>query len=204
MLISINKDNPEARKVRQVVDLLEKGGVIIYPTDTVYGLGCDIFQPKSIEKICKIRGFNVAKANLTIICKNIAQLSKYTKQLDNSIFRVIKKNTPGPFTFVLRSGNEIPKIFKSKRKDIGVRIPDNNISQAIIEELGHPILSISLKSDDEILEYFTDPTEIHDDFKKLVDVVIDGGFGKNRPSAVIDCTEGSIEILREGEIELDY
>ena len=204
MLISINKDNPELRKIRQVIELLEKGGIIIYPTDTVYGLGCDIFQPKSIEKICRIRGFDVAKAYLTIICQNIAQVSKYTKQIDNSIFKVIKKNTPGPFTFVLQSGNEIPKILKSKRKTIGIRIPDNNISQAIIEELGHPILSISLKSDDEILEYFTDPTEIHDDFEKLVDVVIDGGYGKNRPSAVIDCSKGDIEILREGEIELDY
>jgi tRNA threonylcarbamoyl adenosine modification protein (Sua5/YciO/YrdC/YwlC family) len=204
MLLSINTENPESRKLRQVVQVLEKGGVIIYPTDTVYGLGCDIFQAKSIEKICRIRGMDVSKANLTIICKDIAQLSRYSKQIDNSIFKVLKKNAPGPFTFILKSGNEAPKIFKSRRKTIGIRIPDNNIAQSIIEELGHPILSISLKSDDEILEYFTDPSEIHDDYHKLVDLVIDGGAGKNIPSAIVDCSDGSIKILREGEVDLKY
>ncbi len=204
MLISINPDNPENRKIEQVVEELSRGGVIIYPTDTVYGLGCDIFQAKSIERICRLRKLDVAKANLTIICKDIAQLSSYTKQLENVIFKVIKKNTPGPFTFVLKSGNEIPKIFKNRRKTIGVRIPANKIAQSIIEELGHPILSISLKSEDEILEYFTDPTEIYDDFQKLVDLVVDGGMGKNVPSAIIDCSEGDINILREGEVALEY
>ncbi len=204
MLLRINKDNPEERKIRHVVEVLEKEGVIIYPTDTVYGLGCDIFCPKSIEKICRIRNWNISKAYFTIICKDIAQLSKYTKPLDNRIFKIIKKNSPGPFTFVLKSGNEIPKIFKNRRKTVGIRIPDNNIAQSIIEKLGRPILSISLKSDDEITEYFTDPSEIFDDFQKIVDIVIDGGMGKNIPSAVIDCSEGSVEILREGEIELEY
>lgn len=204
MLLSINKENPESRKISRVVEVLERGGVIIYPTDTVYGLGCDIFQVKSIEKICRIRGMDVSKANLTIICKDISQLSQYTKHIDNAIFKVLKKNSPGPFTFVLKSGNEIPKIFKNRRKTIGIRIPDNNIAQSIIEQLGHPILSISLKSDDEIREYFTDPSEIHDDYEKLVDLVIDGGIGKNVPSAVIDCSDGSINILREGGLELEY
>lgn len=204
MLLSINKDNPENRKIRQVVELLEKGGVIIYPTDTVYGLGCDIFQAKSIERICRIRNLDVSKANLSIICKDIAQLSRFAKHIDNTVFKILKRNTPGPFTFVLKSGNEIPKIFKNRRKTVGVRIPDNKIAQSIIEELGHPILSISLKSDDEILEYFTDPSEIHDDYQKLVDVVVDGGIGKNIPSAIIDCSDGSIDILREGEVELEY
>lgn len=204
MLISINPENPESRKLEKVVEVLEKGGVIIYPTDTVYGLGCDIFQPKSIERICRIRNMDVAKAYLTIICKDIAQLSQFTKQIDNSIFKILKKNAPGPFTFVLKSGNEIPKIFKNRRKTIGVRIPDNKIAQSIIEKLNHPILSISLKSDDEILEYFTDPSEIHDDYEKIVDLVIDGGIGKNIPSAIVDCSEGFVEILREGEIGLEY
>jgi len=204
MLISLNKDNPESRKLDKVVETLEKGGVIIYPTDTVYGLGCDIFQPKSIERICRIRKMDISKAYLTIICKDIAQVSQYTKQIDNSTFKILKKNTPGPFTFVLKSGNEIPKIFKIRRKTVGVRIPDNKIAQSIIEKLGHPILSISLKSDDEILEYFTDPSEIHDDYEKLVDIVIDGGIGKNVPSAVVDCSEDSIIILREGEVMLNY
>ena len=203
MLISINQDNPENRKIRQVVEILEKGGVIIYPTDTIYGLGCDIFQTKSIERICRIRNLDVSKANLTIICKDIAQLSLYTKLIDNKVFKTLKKNSPGPFTFILKSGNEIPKIFKNRRKTIGIRIPDNKIAQSIIAELGHPILSISLKSDDEILEYFTDPSEIHDDFQKLVEVVVDGGIGKNIPSAVVDCSDGSIDIIREGEVSLE-
>jgi tRNA threonylcarbamoyl adenosine modification protein (Sua5/YciO/YrdC/YwlC family) len=204
MLLSINKDNPEDRKVGKVVELLEKGGVIIYPTDTIYGLGCDILQAKPIERICRIRNLDISKASLTIICKDIAQLSRFTKQIDNTVFKLLKRNTPGPFTFILKSGNEIPKIFKNRRKTIGIRIPDNKIAQSIIETLGHPILSISLKSDDEILEYFTDPSEIHDDYQKLVDVVVDGGIGKNIPSAVVDCSDGSINILREGEVDLEY
>lgn len=204
MLISINQDNPENRKIQQVIEVLQKGGVIIYPTDTIYGLGCDIFQTKAIEKICRIRNMDVSKANLTIICKDIAQVSKYTRQIDNSIFKILRKNLPGPFTFILKSGNEIPKIFTNRRKTIGIRIPGNKITQAILQELGHPILSISLKSDDEVLEYFTDPTEIHDDFHHLVDLVVDGGPGKNIPSAVIDCSEGTVEVLREGEIALEY
>lgn len=204
MFININKENPENRKISNVVEVLGKGGVIIYPTDTIYGLGCDILHAKAIEKICRIRNIDVNKANLTIICKDIAQLSKYTKHLDNSVFKILKKNSPGPFTFILKSGNEIPKIFKNRRKTIGIRIPDNKIAQSIIEELGHPILSISLKSDDEILEYFTDPSEIYDDYQKLVDIVIDGGIGKNVPSAIVDCSNDSINILREGEVELEY
>lgn len=204
MLISINQDNPENRKIQQVIEVLQKGGVIIYPTDTIYGLGCDIFQTKAIERICRIRNLDASKANLTIICKDIAQVSKYTRQIDNSIFKILRKNLPGPFTFILKSGNEIPKIFTNRRKTIGIRIPGNKIVQAILEELGHPILSISLKSDDEVLEYFTDPTEIHDDFHNLVDLVVDGGPGKNIPSAVIDCSEGTVEVLREGEMALEY
>lgn len=204
MLISINQDNPENRKIQQVIEVLQKGGVIIYPTDTIYGLGCDIFQTKAIERICRIRNLDASKANLTIICKDIAQVSKYTRQIDNSIFKILRKNLPGPFTFILKSGNEIPKIFTNRRKTIGIRIPGNKIVQAILEELGHPILSISLKSDDEVLEYFTDPTEIHDDFHNLVDLVVDGGPGKNIPSAVIDCSEGTVEVLREGEMALEF
>ncbi len=204
MLLIINPENPEPRKIRQVVETLKNGGVIIYPTDTVYGLGCDIFQTKAIEKVCKIRGLNMSKALLTIVCKDISQVSRFTKQIDNQIFKLLKKNLPGPFTFILKAGNEIPKIFVNRRKTIGVRIPDNNIAQAIIEELGHPILSISLKSDDEILEYFTDPTEIHDDFDKTVDLVIDGGPGKNIPSSVVDCSEDEVVIIREGVAELEY
>lgn len=198
MLLKINAENPSDRKIRQAVEILEKGGVIIYPTDTVYGLGCDIFNHKAVERICQLRRLNPAKANLTFICSNISQLSSYASQIDNDVFKVLKHNLPGAFTFILKANNKVPKLFKNKKKTIGVRIPNNNIALAIIEELGRPILSISLKSDDEITEYFTDASEIYDDFKKQVDLVIDGGVGNNMPSTIIDCTSGSPEVIREG------
>ncbi|MFT5165975.1 MAG: tRNA threonylcarbamoyl adenosine modification protein (Sua5/YciO/YrdC/YwlC family) [Saprospiraceae bacterium] len=202
MIIDINAENPDARKISQVVDVLQRGGVIIYPTDSVYGLGCDIYQKKGIERICRLRNLNPQKANLTIICKDISQLSEYTQQIDNAVFKLLKRNLPGPFTFILKSSRKLPKSMDNNRKTLGIRIPDNNIAQAIIEKMGNPILSISLKSDDEITEYFTDPYEIHEDFEKLVDMVIDGGIGDNIPSAVIDVSEGNVEILRQGGREL--
>lgn len=198
MLLKINPDNPEGRKIKQVVESLQKGGVIIYPTDTVYGLGCDIFNPKAVEKICRLRGLKPEKAMLSFICEDISQVSDYAYQIDNEVFKVLKKNLPGPFTFVLRANNTVPKLFKNRKRTIGVRIPENNIARTIVQELGRPILSISLKSDDEILEYFTDPTDIFEDFKKLVDIVIDGGIGNNNPSTVVDCTGDEVEIIRQG------
>ncbi len=198
MLLKINPDNPEGRKIKQVVESLQKGGVIIYPTDTVYGLGCDIFNPKAVEKICRLRGLKPEKAMLSFICEDISQVSDYAYQIDNEVFKVLKKNLPGPFTFVLRANNTVPKLFKNRKRTIGVRIPENNIARTIVQELGRPILSISLKSDDEILQYFTDPTDIYDDFKKLVDIVIDGGIGNNNPSTVVDCTGDELEIIRQG------
>ena len=202
MLLAINPDNPQERKIRQVVSTLEKGGVIIYPTDTVYGLGCDILQAKAIKKICQLRQLDPGKANLTIVCRDISQLSEYTRQLDNRVFKLLKRNLPGPFTFLLKAGKKLPKSMHNRRQTLGIRIPDNRISQEIIRHLGRPILSISLKADDEILEYFTDPTEIYDDYGKQVDLVIDGGIGRNIPSAVVNLTEGEIEIIREGERDL--
>ena len=199
MLLKIHPENPSERKIKQVVDVLEKGGVIIYPTDTVYGLGCDIFNRKAVEKICQLRQLNPLKANLTFICENISQLAEYSAQLDTELFRLLKRNLPGQFTFILKGNNKIPKLFKNRKKTIGVRIPENAISQAIISNLGRPILSISLKSDDEILEYFTDPEEIYPDFKKLVDLVIDGGIGDNVPSTVVDCTSDEAIIIRQGK-----
>lgn len=202
MLLRINPDNPEGRKINQVVDILKDGGVIVYPTDTVYGLGCDIFNPKAVERICRLRGLKPEKAMLSFICKDISQIAEYAFQIDNEVFKTLKRNLPGPFTFVLKSNNQVPKLFKNRKRSIGVRIPDNRIAQAIVEELGRPILSLSLKSDDEILEYFTDPIDIFEDFKKLTDVVIDGGMGSNVPSTVVDCMGDEIIVLRQGAGEL--
>lgn len=204
MLLEIHSENPDARKIQQAVKILEQGGVVIYPTDTVYGIGCDIFNQKAVDKICKLRGLNPVKARLSFICKDIGQIAEYAKQIDNETFRLIKKNTPGPFTFVLNSSNEVPKMFKNKKRTIGVRIPDNNIVLALVEALGRPILTTSLKNDDEILEYFTDPIDIDEDFKNQVDLVIDGGIGKNVASTIVDCTKGEFEVLREGAEELKW
>ena len=198
MLLKINPDNPEGRKIRTAVEILERGGVIIYPTDTVYALGCDINDNKAVDRICKLRGLDPNKAHLSLICQDISQVSDYSQQIDNQVFRLMKKHLPGPFTFVLNSNNQVPKMFKNRKRTIGIRIPDNNICMAIIEALGHPILTASLKSDDEILEYFTDPIDIYEDYKKLVDLVIDGGIGGNMPSTVVDYTGAEPVIIREG------
>lgn len=204
MLLRINPDNPEGRKIKQAVEILKKGGVIIYPTDTVYAFGCDIFQQKAVDKICHLRGLNPKKARLSFICKDIAEVSEYCRQIDNQTFRLMKKNLPGPFTFVLNSNNQVPKILKNNKKTIGARVPGNNIVAALLEELGRPMLTASLKSDDEILEYFTDAIDIDEDFKKQVDIVIDGGLCGNTPSTVVDCTSGDYEILRQGAGELEF
>lgn len=203
MFLKINPDNPEGRKIKQVIDVLKEGGIIIYPTDTVYGLGCDIFNQKAVERICRLRGLQPEKAMLSFICHNLSQVAEFAFQIDNNIFKVLKKNLPGPFTFVLKSNNQVPKLFKNRKRTIGVRIPKNKIVETIVAELGHPILSISLKSDDEILEYFTDPEDIYEDFKKLVDLVIDGGIGTNIPSTVVDCTDSEPVIIREGAGQLE-
>lgn len=202
MLLKINPDNPEGRKIRQVVDILNAGGVIIYPTDTVYGLGCDIFNPKAVERICRLRDLKPEKAMLSFICTDISQVAEFAFQIDNEVFKALKRNLPGPFTFVLKANNQVPKLFKNRKRSIGIRIPDNDIAQAVIKELGRPILSLSLKSDDEILEYYTDPQDFYDDFKKLVDVVIDGGVGANVPSTVVDCMGEEMTVLRQGAGEL--
>ncbi len=203
MLLKINPDNPEGRKIRQVVESLEDGGIIIYPTDTVYGIGCDIFNHKAVEKVCRIRGLKPSKAMLSFICKDISQISEYSAPIDNTTFRIMKRNLPGPFTFILKANNAVPKLLKNKKRTIGVRIPDHNVPLQIVEELGRPLLTTSLKSDDEILQYFTDPVDIYEDFKKLVDIVIDSGPGGNQPSTVVDCTEEVLELIREGAGELE-
>lgn len=198
MLLKIYPENPELRKIKMVVDCLNDGGVIIYPTDTIYGLGCDIYNQKAIDRICRIKGINPNKANLSILCYDFSHLSDFTAPIYTPVFRVMKKALPGPFTFVLRANNNVPKIFKTKKKSVGLRIPDNNIPRLIVETLGHPIVTTSIHSDDEITEYETDPEIIYDKYKKLVDIVIDGGFGGNKPSTIIDCTDGNFTVLREG------
>ena len=198
MLLDIHSVNPDKRKISQVVDRLEKGGVIIYPTDTVYGIGCDIFNKKAVERIYKIRGLNPKKARLAFICENISQIAEYSAQIDNETFRLMTQILPGPYTLILKGNHKVPKIMVGKRTTIGVRVPENKIALEIVKALGRPILTASLKADDEIKEYFSTAEEIYDDFGKLVDVVIDGGPGNNEPSTVIDCTTNPPELIRQG------
>lgn len=203
MLLKIYPENPNPREIRKVVDCLRDGGVVIYPTDTIYGIGCDIFMQKSIEKITTLTGNEKKKAALTFICSDLSQLSDYSKPISNSIFKTMKKVLPGPFTFILEANNNVPKLLQSKKKTVGIRIPDNSIIREIVTQLGHPILSTSVKDDDEIVEYTTDPELIYEKYGDKVDIVIDGGYGDNVPSTVIDCTSGELEIVREGKGDVD-
>ncbi|MBC6993728.1 L-threonylcarbamoyladenylate synthase [Neolewinella lacunae] len=198
MLITINADNPQPRLIQQVLDILEEGGVIIYPTDTVYGIGCDITNKNAVERVARLRGLDPSKAMFSFICQDISQVTEYSKTINNDVFRVMKHNLPGPFTFILNSNNKTPKILKNRKETIGVRIIDNNIVDALVRGLGRPILTASLKSDDDITEYFTDPQDIYAKFGKQVDAVIDGGPGGSVPSTVIICTGNEPELLREG------
>lgn len=196
MLLHIHPDNPQARQIKTVVDCLQKGGVIIYPTDTIYGLGCDIFQHKAIEKICRIKKVDPSKAQLSFICADLSHLSDFTKQLPTSTFRLLKEYLPGPFTFILPASKQVPKILQSKKDTIGLRIPANNIANAILQELGHPILSTSLPG--EMVEDYTDPDIMYENFNKEVDIVIDGGIGGMVPSTIIDCTNDVPVLIRQG------
>ncbi len=203
MLLNIHSVNPDKRKIGQIVEVLKKGGVIVYPTDSVYGFACDINNKSAIERICQLRGIKPEKANFSIVCKDISELSTYAKQVDNVTFRLLKKHLPGPFTFILAASNHAPGIFRKSKKTIGIRIPENKIALSIVEELGNPILTASLKDEDEIIEYSVDPEIIHDRLEKQVNVVIDGGIGNNEPSTVVDCTGSSPEIIRQGLGEID-
>ncbi len=202
MIIKLYNQNTNERDVRKVVEVLRNGGVIIYPTDTVYGIGCDINQPKAVARIAKIRGINIDKAMFSFIFYDLSQLSDYTKPIDNPVFKMLKRNLPGPFTFILDSNNNIPKLFKSHKKTVGIRVPDNNIVRAIVKELGNPVLSSSIHDNDDIIEYTTDPELIHERYENLVDIVIDGGYGDNQVSTIVDCTGNTPEILRQGKGKL--
>ncbi len=196
MLLHVHPENPQPRQIKTIVDCLQSGGVIIYPTDTIYGLGCDIFQHKAIERICRIKNVDPQKAQLSFICNDLSDLSTYTKQISTPVYRMLKQYLPGPYTFILPASREVPKILKSKKDTIGLRVPDNEIARTIIRELGHPILSASLPG--EMVEEYTDPEYMHDNFKKLVDLVVDGGIGGMVPSTIVDCTEDEPVVLREG------
>jgi tRNA threonylcarbamoyl adenosine modification protein (Sua5/YciO/YrdC/YwlC family) len=198
MFLQIHPESPEPRKIKQVADALRDGGIIIYPTDTVYGIGCDITNHKAVERVCRLRRLDPDKAMLAMICIDMSQVSQFTAQLDNQVFRLLKQYLPGPYTFILKANNDVPKMFKNRKKTVGIRIPDNAIVQAIVAELGRPILTTSLKSDDEILEYFTDPIDIYNDFENLVDIVIDGGNCGNVPSTLVDCSKDGVELIRRG------
>lgn len=195
MLLHLHPDNPQQRNIKTITECLLNGGIIIYPTDTIYGLGCDIFQHKAIERICRIKNISPAKAQLSFICYDLSDLSKYTKSISTPLYRVLKNYLPGPFTFILPASKEVPKILKNKKNTIGLRIPDNIIARTIVKELGHPILSTSLPGDK--IEEYTDPEWMHDKFEKLVDIVVDGGIGGSVPSTVIDYTSGEANVLRQ-------
>ncbi|OFY83580.1 MAG: threonylcarbamoyl-AMP synthase [Bacteroidetes bacterium RIFOXYA12_FULL_35_11] len=202
MLLKIHPETPASRAILKAVEVLRDGGLIIYPTDTVYGLGCDIFNSKGIERIAQIKNIDPEKAHFSFICYDLSNISEYTRQIDNHVFKIMKKNLPGPFTFILHSNSNVPKILKSKKKTIGIRIPDNNIIREIVKELGHPIITTSVIALDDIIEYTTDPELIHEEYCERVDLVIDGGYGNNVPAAIIDCTGDEIEIIREGILPL--
>jgi len=198
MLLSIHPDNPDKRKIDQVIKVLKKGGVIIYPTDTVYSMACDLNNRKAVERMAQIKGIKIEKANFSLICHDLSNISDYTVQFGNNIYKMMKRALPGPYTFILDANNSVPKLFKSKKKTIGIRVPDNNIAQTLAKELGNPLISTSVHDDDEILEYITDPELIHEKYAHLLDLVIDGGYGQNEASTIIDCTGNDIEVIREG------
>lgn len=199
MLLKIYPENPNPKLIQTVVECLMDGGIIIYPTDTIYGLGCDIFKSKAIERIAQIKGIKAEKANFSFICNDLSQLSDFSRPIPNEVFKMMRKNLPGPFTFILNASNNVPKLIQSKKKTVGIRIPDHTIPIEIVRELGHPIMSTSIHDDDEILEYSTDPELIYEKYSNLVDIVIDGGYGDNEPSTVVDCTGAELVIIREGK-----
>lgn len=197
-LIRIYEDNPNPREIKKVIDVLRSGGLIIYPTDTVYGLGCDITNIKALEKIARIKGVKLEKSNFSFICEDLSNLSDYVKQINTATFKILKRALPGPYTFILPGSRSLPHPFK-KKKTVGIRIPDNNIALEIVNQLGNPIISTSIRDEDEIIEYTTDPELILEKWDNLVDIVIDGGYGDNEPSTVIDLSQDEPVIVREGK-----
>lgn len=200
MLIKLYNENPNPKSIKKIAKTLQDGGLIIYPTDTVYAIGCNALNVRAVEKICKMKGLNPAKNNLSIICYDLSNISEYAK-VDNRIFKLMKKNLPGPFTFILNTTSSLPKIYKDK-KTVGIRVPDNDIIREIVRELGNPVMTTSIKDEDEMIEYSTDPELIYEKYNRTVDLVIDGGYGGIEASTIVDCTGDEPEIIRQGKGEL--
>ena len=200
----IHPQNPDPQKIALIADLLERGGIIVYPTDTVYALGCSLQHKRAIEKLAKLKGIKLKHANFSIIFNDLSQLSDYAKHIDRPTYKILNKNLPGPFTFILEATSKITKLFDSSKKTVGIRIPDNNIVLQIVERLGHPLVTTSVHDEDEVIEYSTDPSLISGQWEDKVDAVIDGGYGLNVPSTVVDLSNGEVDIIREGIGELLY
>lgn len=202
MLLKLYNENPNPKEIERVVSVLRDGGIVIYPTDTLYGIGCDALNVRAVEKICALKGINPQKSNLSIICNDLSNISEYAK-VSTPVFKLMKRNLPGPFTFILPTTSSLPKIYKNK-KTVGIRIPDNNIIREIVAQLGNPVLSTSVKDDDDEMEYTTDPELIHEKWGEIADIVIDGGIGDTEPSTIVDCTSDEPEIIREGKGTLNF
>ncbi|MFC5195936.1 L-threonylcarbamoyladenylate synthase [Bizionia hallyeonensis] len=200
--IRIYEENPNPKEIKRVVEILKRGGLIIYPTDTVYGLGCDITNVKALEKIARIKGVKLEKSNFSFICHDLSNLSDYVKQIDTTTFKILKRALPGPYTFILPGAKSLPSVFK-KKKTVGIRVPSNNIALEIVKQLGNPIISTSIRDEDDVLEYTTDPELIFEKWENLVDLVIDAGYGDNVASTVIDLSEDTPIIVREGKGSLE-
>ena len=198
MFVKIYNENPNEREITKIVEILKRGGVIIYPTDTVYGLGCDIFNSKAVERLAQIKGVRLDKANFSFCCYDLSHISDFAKPINNSTYKIMKQNLPGPFTFILEANSNVPKLFKSKKKTVGIRVPNNNICRELVKELGNPIVTTSIKDDDKIKEYTTDPEDIYEKYGNLVDAVIDGGTSLNIPSTIVSCFGNDFEIIRQG------
>ena len=203
-LIKIYPENPNPQAIKKVVDIIRAGGLVIYPSDTVYALGCDITNNRALERIARIKGVKLAKANFSFVCADLSNLSDYVRQINTSTFKLLKRALPGPYTFILKASHQVPKIIQGRRSTVGMRIPNHNIPIALVLELGRPIITASLKADDDFMEYYTDAEDIYDDFDKRVDAVIDGGVGGMSPSTVIDCTQSPPELIREGAGPVDF
>lgn len=203
MLLEIHPQNPDPRKIKQVIECLNDGGVIIYPTDTVYSFGCDILNNKAIERVAQLKHLKADKAHFSIVCYDLSHITQYSKQISNPVFKLMKSVLPGPYTFILEAGKNIPKIFSDRKKTIGIRVPDNNIARTIVQQFGRPIIASSVHDEDEIVEYASEPAYIYEKFEKLVDIVIDGGAGSLDVSTILNCTGDEIEVIREGKGPID-
>ena len=203
MFLEIFPHNMDMRKMQKVVDCLKSGGLVIYPTDTVYGLGCNIYNKEAVEKICRIKNVKPEKMNFSFICYDLSHISDFTVSGDTPTYKLMKRCLPGPYTFILKANNTIPKLFKNNKKTVGIRVPDNEIARTIVQELGHPILTTSVHHEDDIIDYITDASAIYERYENLVDIVIDGGVGGYKPSTIIDCTGDEPVVLREGAGPVD-